>query len=115
MANIVPSAPRSRSTQLDRDPHPVLARLREHEPVSWLPSLDGWLVTRHDLVLAALRDPATFTVDDPGFTTARVIGPSMLSLDGPEHASHGRRSWRPSAPGRRASASPPWRRRRPSG
>ncbi|MGB9185167.1 MAG: hypothetical protein WCB67_13985, partial [Solirubrobacteraceae bacterium] len=74
--------------QLDRDPHPVLARLREHEPVSWLPDLDGWLVTRHDLVLAALRDPATFTVDDPGFTTARVIGPSMLSLDGPAHLRH---------------------------
>lgn len=74
--------------ELDRAPHPLLARLREHEPVSWLPTLDGWLVTRHDLVLAALRDPATFTVDDPGFTTARVIGPSMLSLDGPAHAEH---------------------------
>jgi cytochrome P450 len=74
--------------QLDRDPHPVLARLREHEPVSWLPSLDGWLVTRHDLVLAAMRDPETFTVDDPRFSTGQVIGPSMLSLDGEQHARH---------------------------
>jgi cytochrome P450 len=74
--------------QLDLDPHPVLARLREHEPVSWLPSLDGWLVTRHDLVLAAMRDAMTFTVDDPRFSTARVVGPSMLSLDGPEHDRH---------------------------
>ncbi|MGI9184255.1 MAG: cytochrome P450 [Solirubrobacteraceae bacterium] len=74
--------------QLDRAPHPLLARLREREPVAWLPSLDGWLVTRHDLVLTALRDPAAFTVDDPGFTTARVIGPSMLSLDGPAHTQH---------------------------
>jgi cytochrome P450 len=74
--------------QLDRDPHPVFARLRAHEPVAWLPALEGWLVTRHDLVLAALRDPVTFTVDHPSFTTARVIGPSMLSLDGPEHARH---------------------------
>jgi cytochrome P450 len=74
--------------QLERDPHPVLARLREREPVSWLPSLDGWLVTRHDLVLAAMRDDRTFTVDDPRFSTARVIGPSMLSLDGDEHARH---------------------------
>ena len=40
--------------ELDVDPHPVLARLREREPVSWLPSLDGWLITRHDLALAAL-------------------------------------------------------------
>jgi cytochrome P450 len=74
--------------QLDVDPHPVLARLREHEPVSWLPSLDGWLVTRHDLALAAMRDDLRFTVDDPRFSTAQVIGPSMLSLDGPAHARH---------------------------
>ena len=47
-----------------------------------MPALDGWLVTRHDLVLEAMRDPATFTVDDPRFSTAQVIGPSMLSLDG---------------------------------
>ncbi len=74
--------------ELDRDPHPALARLREREPVSWLPSLDGWLVTRHDLVLAAMRDAQTFTVDDPRFSTAQVVGPSMLSLDGPEHVRH---------------------------
>lgn len=73
---------------LDRDPHPVLARLREHEPVSWLPCLDGWLVTRHDLVTTAMRDAATFTVDDRRFSTAQVVGPSMLSLDDPEHARH---------------------------
>ena len=66
----------------------ALARLRAAEPVSWLPSLEGWLVTRHDLVLAAMRDAATFTVDDPRFSTAQVVGPSMLSLDGREHDRH---------------------------
>ena len=35
-----------------------------------------------------MRDPATFTVDDPRFSTAQVIGPSMLSLDGEQHALH---------------------------
>jgi cytochrome P450 len=74
--------------ELDVDPHPVLARLREREPVSWLPSLDGWLITRHDLALAAMRDAQTFTVDDPRFSTAQVIGPSMLSRDGEQHARH---------------------------
>jgi cytochrome P450 len=74
--------------QLDLDPHPVLARLREHEPVSWVRALDGWLVTRHDLALEVMRDAGTFTVDDPRFSTARVIGPSMLSLDGDQHARH---------------------------
>lgn len=74
--------------QLDAAPHAALARLRVSEPVSWLPCLDGWLVTRHDLALAAMRDAAAFTVDDPRFSTAQVIGPSMLSLDGAEHARH---------------------------
>ncbi len=71
--------------QLDIEPYPVLAGLREHEPVSWAPVLDGWLVTRRDLCIEVMRDATTFTVDDPRFTTAQVVGPSMLSLDGPEH------------------------------
>jgi cytochrome P450 len=74
--------------ELELDPHPLLARLREREPVSWLPALDGWLVTRRDLALQAMRDPATFTVDDPRFSTGQVVGPSMLTLDGAEHARH---------------------------
>ena len=75
-------------SELDQDPHAALARLRATEPVSWLPSLEGWLVTRHDLVLAAMRDAQAFTVDDPRFSTAQVVGPSMLSLDGVEHDRH---------------------------
>jgi cytochrome P450 len=74
--------------ELERDPHPLLARLREREPVSWLPVLDGWLITRRDLALEAMRDAETFTVDDPRFSTGRVVGPSMLTLDGAEHARH---------------------------
>jgi cytochrome P450 len=73
---------------LAADPHPTLRRLREAEPVSWLPALAGWLVTRADLADQVLRNPAAFTVDDPRFTTARVVGPSMLSLDGTEHSRH---------------------------
>jgi cytochrome P450 len=74
--------------ELTADPHPLLARLRASEPVSWLPALGGWLVTRYDLVLDVLRAPDLFTVDDPRFSTAQVVGPSMLSLDGAEHARH---------------------------
>jgi cytochrome P450 len=76
----------------------VLARLRAHEPVAWLPALDGWLVTRRDLALQVMRDADSFTVDDPRFSTARVVGPSMLSLDGAEHRRH------------RAPFAPPFRR-----
>jgi len=71
--------------ELAHDPHPRLARLREREPVSWLPELGGWLVTRRDLALDVMRDAESFTVDDHRFSTAQVVGPSMLSLDGDEH------------------------------
>lgn len=74
--------------ELEADPHPMLARLREREPVSWVPCLDGWLITRHDLAIAAMSDASRFTVEDDRFSTARVVGPSMLSLDGQAHARH---------------------------
>lgn len=74
---------------LDRDPHPVLARLRAEEgPAAWAEPLNAWLVTGYAEAVRVLRDPGTFTVDDPRFSTARVVGPSMLSLDGAEHARH---------------------------
>jgi cytochrome P450 len=74
--------------ELAENPHPRLALLRVHEPVSWVPELNGWLVTRRDLAVAVMRDAAAFTVDDPRFSTAQVVGPSMLSLDGPGHTRH---------------------------
>src|ERR671922_1160047 len=73
---------------LETDPHPVLARLRDVAPACWVPVLGAWLVTGYDLAVAVLRDARTFTVDDPRFSTAKVVGPSMLSLDGAAHARH---------------------------
>ncbi len=69
-------------------PYGLLARLREEEPVAWVPAIDGWLVTAHELALDVMRDAETYTVDDPRFTTGQVVGSSMLSLDGAEHARH---------------------------
>jgi cytochrome P450 len=73
---------------LEADPHPVLARLRDTAPACWVPALGAWLVTGYDLAVQVLRDWRTFTVDDPRFSTAKVVGPSMLSLDGAPHARH---------------------------
>ena len=73
---------------LESDPHPILARLRAGAPACWVPVLGAWLVTGYDLAVAVLRDARTFTVDDPRFSTAKVVGPSMLSLDGARHARH---------------------------
>jgi cytochrome P450 len=73
---------------LESDPHPVLARLRAAAPACWVPALGAWVVTGYDLAVEVLRDARTFTVDDPRFSTAKVVGPSMLSLDGAQHARH---------------------------
>ena len=84
------SAPYSKDmlAELDENPYPLLAELRRTEPAAFVPELNAWLVTRYDLAITVLRDSGTFTVDDPRFTTARVTGPSMLSLDGTEHVRH---------------------------
>ncbi len=46
------------------------------------------MVSRRAEALAVMRDPAAYTVDDPRFATARVVGPSMLSTEGAEHHRH---------------------------
>jgi cytochrome P450 len=83
-------APEVRVTvaELEADPHPALARMRAAGPAAWVPALGAWLVTGYDTAVAVLRDARAFTVDDPRFSTAKVVGPSMLSLDGAEHARH---------------------------
>src|SRR5262245_39428613 len=39
------------------DPAPLIARLRECDPVCWLPGLDAWLVTRHEDVRRLFSEP----------------------------------------------------------
>ncbi|HEY0690382.1 MAG TPA: cytochrome P450, partial [Kribbella sp.] len=71
--------------ELEQDPHAALARIR---PVAWVEALGGWVVAGRELAMQVMRDPATFTVVDPRFSTAQVVGPSMLSLDDSAHAQH---------------------------
>lgn len=74
--------------ELENDIHPLLHHLRTEEPVSWVPVINAWLVTRRDLAIEVMRNAKIYTVDHPGFSTGKVVGPSMLSLDGPEHLRH---------------------------
>ncbi|MFC4858662.1 cytochrome P450 [Actinophytocola glycyrrhizae] len=46
--------------ELDTDPYPTYARLREQEPVSWVPDAGLWLVTRWRDALTVLSDPVRF-------------------------------------------------------
>lgn len=70
---------------LEADPDPILADLRAHEPVAWVPALDMWLVTRWDDVALVDAHPEVFTAaTDPSFL-ARALGRNMLTVDPPEH------------------------------
>lgn len=46
------------------DPYPFYARLRAEEPVFYSPMLRMWYVTRHDDIVAVLRDTARFSSID---------------------------------------------------
>ncbi|MET9301238.1 cytochrome P450 [Micromonospora aurantiaca] len=82
------------------DPYPAYARLRDHDPVSYLPEYDVWMVTRYDDVVAIARDPARFSSKigmSPDFAVAggpqtgvsyRIGAPSvrvLIATDPPEH------------------------------
>lgn len=70
--------------ELSADPHTAYARLRAEEPVSWLPEIGQWLVTRWHDVLRVLSDPVRFAYENaemhevfrtaygPGLTAAEV-------------------------------------------
>lgn len=70
---------------LIRDPYPAYRQLRRHEPVSWIPALNQWFVTRYDDVQAVLSDDERFSNASPNSVVAATFGDQMLSLDGPEH------------------------------
>ena len=81
------------------DPYPILAELRESEPVHWDDALKRFIITRHADINTLLRDldlwmdarkgnPGTFsreflaTPDGPSINDKT---PSMLMIDDPEH------------------------------
>jgi cytochrome P450 len=68
--------------ELERDPYPIYARMRDEEPVSWVPAVQLWLVTRHDDVRAVDLDPETFTGATDPSTLNRTMGVNMLGSEG---------------------------------
>lgn len=70
---------------LERDPNPILERLRAEEPVAYVPSMDMWMVTRWDDIQYVEDHPELFTAaTEPSFL-ARTLGKNMLTVDPPEH------------------------------
>ena len=69
---------------LERDPYPIYARLRDDEPVAWVPAVQLWLVTRHDDVRAVDLAPDVFTGETDPSTLNRTMGTNMLGSEGPD-------------------------------
>jgi cytochrome P450 len=68
--------------ELERDPYPIYARLREDEPVAWVPAVQLWLVTRHDDVRHVGVTPQDFTAATEPSTLNRTMGVNMLGSEG---------------------------------
>jgi cytochrome P450 len=72
MAEIVePTEMLSLITGSARDPVPIIAQLREQDPVCWLPGFDAWLVTRHEDVRLLFGD-ARLTSDPRAYHNYRA-------------------------------------------
>lgn len=63
----------------------VLERLREREPVSWVPALGGWLVTSYALAREVLIRRDDFTVRSEANLVRASLGTMMLTSDGAAH------------------------------
>jgi cytochrome P450 len=63
----------------------ALDRLRDAEPVSWLPALGGWLVTGHAQAREALSPRAATTVEAGENLVRASLGRMMLTSDAEEH------------------------------
>jgi cytochrome P450 len=68
--------------QLEVDPYPVYARLRDEEPVSWVPAVQLWLVTRYQDVRYVDLTPDVFTAETTPSTLNRTMGVNMLGSEG---------------------------------
>ena len=68
----------------ERDPYPIYERLRDEEPVSWVPAVGLWLITRFDDVRRVDLDPEAFTARTDPSTLNRTMGVNMLGTEGPD-------------------------------
>ena len=88
------------------DPHSLYAVLREEHPAYYVKERDLWVLSRHADILAAIKDPATFSsaegVVPSGFTPEN---PTLIILDPPAHSAMRQAVMRAFTPRRMAAMS----------
>ena len=71
---------------LDRDPYPIYARMRQEAPVAYVPCVDTWFVTTHADVSTVAEDTASFTAENGTSPAEMSFGtPAIIAVDGPVH------------------------------
>lgn len=78
--------------ELERDPYPFFARVREREPLTWVEALKMWYVTGYDDVRRVLMDSVNFTAVADRSPVRDTFGEQMLSSEGDAHK-HYRRTF----------------------
>ncbi len=88
------------------DPHPLYSVLREEHPVHYVESRDLWVLSRHEDILSAIKNPGVFSsaqgVVPSGFTPEN---PTLIVLDPPEHSQMRKAVMRAFTPRRMAAMS----------
>lgn len=83
------------------DPHPVYARLRDEDPVHWCEARGMFVLSRHEDVLSAVKDPDTFASGEgivpSGFKPEE---PTIIVMDPPAHTAMRRHVMRAFTPRR---------------
>ncbi len=73
------------------DPYPLFHELRAAEPVTWVPALRMWMLTRRDDIARVLADWERFTTEAPASTIRDIFGSHMLTTDGERQIRYKRR------------------------
>ncbi len=72
---------------LENDPYPVYAHLRQTAPIAYIPAANVWFATRMAEVEAITKFPARFSPEAATSPVSRSFGtPNILTTEGPVHA-----------------------------
>ncbi|MEO1034291.1 MAG: cytochrome P450 [Pseudomonadota bacterium] len=73
---------------LSANPYPILKQLQQEEPVSYVPALNLYFVTRYADVVTVLKDTDRFVVGTEHSLILDIFGEHMMTVEGAAHDHH---------------------------
>ena len=68
-----------------KDPYPVLSKLRDTAPISFVPQLNAILISKHSDIFICEKNISVFSSIQPDGLMTRLMGQNMMRKDGEEH------------------------------